>query len=245
MQDRYAGDMGDFSKLGLARVIAAEGLTVGVNWYYTPTPASEVKADGTHKQADGRHLVASKYHACDRPLAEALLRISQGDPDRSVLALMDADLVPGATYFAEAVPTRLRAAWHRRALAQLAGSDVVIMDPDNGMIVRSVTPGSPKSVKYVLDEELLDYTRRGQSLVIYNHRPRKEAKAHLAELKQRLSKTTGISGEKIFALTFPKGSVRDYLIVPATKSHEEAFARVSRTLLEGPWGELGLCRDDE
>jgi hypothetical protein len=33
MQDRYAGDIGDYGKFALLRALASEGLSVGVNWY--------------------------------------------------------------------------------------------------------------------------------------------------------------------------------------------------------------------
>ena len=33
MQNRYTGDIGDFGKLGLLRVLQESGLTIGVNWY--------------------------------------------------------------------------------------------------------------------------------------------------------------------------------------------------------------------
>ena len=33
MQDRYAGDIGDFGKIALLQQIREKGLTIGVNWY--------------------------------------------------------------------------------------------------------------------------------------------------------------------------------------------------------------------
>ncbi|MBQ9065866.1 MAG: hypothetical protein IJ123_10505 [Blautia sp.] len=36
MQDRYTGDIGDFGKLGLLRVLESQGLTIGINWSRTP-----------------------------------------------------------------------------------------------------------------------------------------------------------------------------------------------------------------
>ena len=36
MQNRYTGDIGDFGKLGLLRVLQESGLTIGVNWYLVP-----------------------------------------------------------------------------------------------------------------------------------------------------------------------------------------------------------------
>ncbi len=48
MQDRYAGDAGDFGKLGMLRQIAGAGLKVGINWYRTYKPQEHVKGDGKH-----------------------------------------------------------------------------------------------------------------------------------------------------------------------------------------------------
>lgn len=46
MQDRYAGDIGDFGKLGLLRQFASAGLSVGINCYHTPDEAHN--SDGLH-----------------------------------------------------------------------------------------------------------------------------------------------------------------------------------------------------
>ena len=65
MQDRYAGDIGDYGKLGLLRSLSRTGLRIGVNWYLTPDVnwyrteplKTEKKADGTYKQDDGKYLI--------------------------------------------------------------------------------------------------------------------------------------------------------------------------------------------
>ena len=36
MQNRYAGDIGDYSKLGLLRALHLAGFSIGLNWYLTP-----------------------------------------------------------------------------------------------------------------------------------------------------------------------------------------------------------------
>lgn len=36
MQNRYAGDIGDFGKFGLLRALRGSGLSIGVNWYLVP-----------------------------------------------------------------------------------------------------------------------------------------------------------------------------------------------------------------
>jgi len=59
MQDRYAGDVGDFGKFGMLRCIENTGLRVGVNWYLV--------GDESHNN-DGKHigyLEDDKYRGCD------------------------------------------------------------------------------------------------------------------------------------------------------------------------------------
>lgn len=242
MQDRYAGDVGDFGKFGLLRALSATGLSVGVNWYYTLPPASERNASGSFKHNDGMHGVPPALAGCDQALADALGAIASS-PTRSVLALMEKDLVPGARYFAELVPRATRELWHHRATDQLSGCDVVFLDPDNGLLAPSVREGSPASVKYVLDREVTAYLERGQSVVLYHHRPRRQAREHLTELVGRLV-TAGADPSLVSALTFPKGTVRDYLILPASSEHVSPLERARSSLLQGSWGQAGLCRDD-
>ena len=69
MQNRYTGDIGDFGKLGLLRVLQSAGLSIGLNWYLTP--------DETHN-GDGRHvsyLGLQEFRACDEGLWLALRAI--------------------------------------------------------------------------------------------------------------------------------------------------------------------------
>ncbi len=49
MQDRYAGDIGDFGKIGLLRALRVQGLSIGVNWYLVETMDAEKKVDGTFR----------------------------------------------------------------------------------------------------------------------------------------------------------------------------------------------------
>ena len=82
MQNRYAGDIGDFSKLGLLRVLQKAGLSIGVNWYLVPDES---------KTADGRHVAYLKREdciQCDRDLCLKLERIVDS-ANRTVQALQE------------------------------------------------------------------------------------------------------------------------------------------------------------
>ena len=36
MKNQYAGDVGDYTKLGVLRAIEKAGFSIGLNWYLTP-----------------------------------------------------------------------------------------------------------------------------------------------------------------------------------------------------------------
>jgi hypothetical protein len=79
MQNRYAGDVGDFGKLGLLRQLISSQLDIGVNWYLVP--------DESHN-ADGKHIgyiTDTRYNGCDDSLRNSLKEIVNSQ--RSVSAL--------------------------------------------------------------------------------------------------------------------------------------------------------------
>ena len=234
MQDRYAGDIGDYGKFGMLRALASEGLSVGVNWYLVETPQQEASVN------DGQKLIPERLTSCDPALADTLLAISRG-PGRSVRVLEQADLVPGASYFSEPVPVDGRPAWHARALAALAGADVVFLDPDNGLLVKSVGKRSARAPKYALYEEVADYVARGQGVVVYNHRSRKQADVYFGEISAKLAEAVPKANDML-AISFPRGSVRDYFAVCASPRHAELVRRAFGGLAGGAWGRAGMCR---
>ena len=147
MQDRYAGDIGDFGKIGLLKALQTQGLSVGVNWYRVEPMDTEKKEDGTYKQEDGKYLIPEKLQVCDASLAEQLTKIAKSN-NRSIKSLEKGDFIPNARYYSEPVTVVGRDEWHKRALVLLKGLDIVFMDPDNGMLVKSVGKRSAKSIKY-------------------------------------------------------------------------------------------------
>ena len=241
MQDRYAGDIGDYGKIALLKALQAQGLIVGVNWYKTSTPKTEKNPDGSYKQDDGKYPILDKYRRCDQTLAEKLLDIFYGD-NKSISALEEAGFIPGAIYYNETVTVNNRPAWHKKALERLRPADIVFVDPDNGMLVKSVGKGSMRSVKYTFYKEVYDYINQGQSVLIYNHRSRKPEEKYFHEICEKLQSYTGIAANSILKITFPRCSVRDYLAVPVSEEHSKMIRQAFENMEKGIWGELGICR---
>jgi len=238
MQDRYAGDVGDFGKLGLLQELEHIGFSIGVNWYKA-LPANELDQDGNFKNKDGKHRIKPVYYPCDEILSKKLLEIFDSD-DRSIQKLEDAGLLDRAVYYNKIVSTTDRGTWHTDALKALEGCDLVFLDPDNGLQVKSVGERSEKSTKYVLDRELSDYLHRGQSVVLYNHRPRKKFDDYLDDFRERFAEMDDVKGKHIVVMSFHKGSTRDYFLIAANKRHAEKIESATTHMIGSRWGALGL-----
>lgn len=244
MQDRYAGDIGDYGKIGLLKALQAQGLSVGVNWYLTEPLKAERRADGSFKQQDGRYRIPEACRACDETLADVLARISDSI-DRSVRAIEQADLITDAAYYHDLLKPgqEARRKWHERSLEALFGADLVFLDPDNGLLVKSVKKAAARSVKYAFYEEVRDHLERGQSVLIYNHRSRKKESVYFHDIFLTLHDFTGVPAEDIMAITFPRRSVRDYLAVPASQEHRGRIAAAFHAMEDSTWGMVGMCKE--
>ena len=223
MQDRYAGDVGDFITFGLLRHLhesSRRALRIGINWYLTPDEAHN--GDGKHV---GYLSSGNRWHTalntCDPELMRCMQQVVAGG--RSVSAVeasgaLPADLVYRKRLHATFTSTDRRL-WHAHALEQLAGADVVFADPDNG--IRSTGPG-PTAHKYALVEELADFARRGQSLIVYQHADRSaEARSQARASLQRLA--SRVDQPAVGAIIGRRGSCR-FFLVTAAEDHRESLA---------------------
>ncbi|HET8726865.1 MAG TPA: hypothetical protein VFO41_05080, partial [Alphaproteobacteria bacterium] len=137
MQDRYAGDVGDYIKLALLRALSP-GRRLGVLWYLFP--------DEGHNN-DGKHIDslrrASEWRALDPEVFDALCQVADGE--RSVERL-ESSAVVDATFFRDAIVTdryppversQIRSEWFAAAKSAVEGCNLVFADPDNGLVDNS------------------------------------------------------------------------------------------------------------
>ena len=233
MQNRYAGDIGDFGKLGLLRRLRQTGLSIGVNWYLTP--------DETHN-GDGRHVGYLKndmFRACDEQLWSALGQIVKSG-NRQVCELESAGILQGTFYSrmldftgaSKAERQMLRWEWHNRAMQQLQDCDIVFVDPDNGLIVPSAEE-KPKSNKFVLPFELSEYYRAGSSVIYYQHKARRPDEFYI-EQNKRLLKSGAFPGAKDLELKFKTTSQRYYFFLMQPQ-HTDSITQCVNQMMEMPW----------
>ena len=89
--------------------------------------------------------------AFDPELFQLLISIAKEKSSRRIKLLERSGVIPGGRYFGEYVPVdkNLRSYYLLVALDRLAGTDVIFLDPDNGLEVRSVPKGAADSPKFL------------------------------------------------------------------------------------------------
>jgi hypothetical protein len=223
MQDRFAGDIGDFGKYGLLRALARPPLRLGVIWCLTP----DGRCGGSHT---GYLRWPERYRSCDPHLFDTLLSFSRGE--RSVSRIAALPILPAATLWAdETIPDpSLRDAWFKRVLTATARGDLIFLDPDNGIAPRSVPRSRTAGCHYVYPEEISALRMRGQSVLVYHHLSRRETAER--QVKQWL---TRLGGDAL-AFRFHRGGARAFFLLPAP-SHHRLLAERIRAFMGTPWKE--------
>jgi hypothetical protein len=101
VQNRYTGDVGDFGKFGLLRVLAPEnsGVRLGLIWYLYPD--EEGNADGKYVQyLDPSEKNDCRFRACDSKLYDALRKLVDSG-NRRVDQVPKLGILPGRVFFDE------------------------------------------------------------------------------------------------------------------------------------------------
>jgi hypothetical protein len=245
VQDRYAGDLGDFLKFGLLRQLcagdgSAAALQLGVVWYRVQDESHN--DDGKHiayLRADSRH--ADYPRSLDRLLHDQLALVVHSG-ERSTAALEAAGVLPMGTktfsrrldfspLAARSSADRLsyRKSWIADALAAMAGCDLVFADPDNGIrrSSHSTTKTRTKAVKHAYLDELAEFAARGQSLVIYHHADHstpvaEQAKRRLADLADEVHGVAPLA-----AVRASRGTTRLFLVAAAPRHVEHLTSRLN------------------
>lgn len=166
MKDQYFGDINDYRKYGLLRcIIGASELRLLVAWMLTPDDGS----------ADGKFVSylkhPSKWSNHDPVLFEKIKDFLAHEQERRVSLIEDTGLLPKAEYFSAHVPdsASARSSWFWSLAEQARGNDLIFLDPDNGLEVKSKPYGRKDSSKFIYWREVEALWSSGKSLLLYQH----------------------------------------------------------------------------
>lgn len=177
MQDRYFGDIGDFSKYGMLRIALNVGLKLGLNWYlYTDENHNN---DGAHTGYLTNDIHRVAY--CDQELY-TFLKCKKTEWEkgvrRSVRMIEQSNQLVETVFYSNSIfhsvwiqRSEHRKAWHEESLRRLKDVDVVFCDPDNGLETPTFRVTHKKSGKYILFDEVTNQYSEGKSLIVYHHGP--------------------------------------------------------------------------
>lgn len=238
MKNQYIGDIGDYGKYGMLRMLLKDtNLNLGINWYLSP---NDTRNDGNINA----YLKDGKYRNCDTELFDYLKYIAFKE-NKSVKEIEEKNIIgDNITFYSEFLffedklyydeRKEIRKKWHKRALEKLNTSDVVFIDPDNGVEVKSCSVTSKNGNRYISKEELKDYLSKGKSCIVYNHRKRMTEQVIFSEYKDMV-KEIGTGEQSLAVLSFLRGTRRDYLVIMQPE-HKAELEKWAENLISSSWG---------
>ena len=179
MKNQYFGDVNDFRKYGLLRVLTGcidsqynnkqSDLTIGVCWMLTPDDNLPHGNRTEYLQLQ----VPNIYNNLDHRLFRYLrgLDIPSGN-NRDVKNARNVNcLPPTSIFYSEPVPSDryARTEYFNNFLWQSTKCDIIFYDPDNGLNVMTRRYGTRFSPKYLYWCELSASYVCGHSILLYQH----------------------------------------------------------------------------
>jgi hypothetical protein len=199
MKDQYFGDINDYRNFGLLRaILRATHLRLLVAWMLTPNDGS----------TDGKHIAyldkPEQWSHHDPALFHTLKDLLASQPQRQVSTIERTDLFPNTAYFSSLVPDNpvQRTSWFASLCQQAEGCDLVFLDPDNGLEVKSKPYGVRNSSKYLYWHEVQALWEVGKSLLIYQHFNREKRVPFIQRMLTALSQATPDSFVEAFSTKF-------------------------------------------
>ena len=226
MKNQYFGDVNDYRKYGLIRLLTGRGeISTAVCWMLTP---DDGRTDG--KFTD--YLESpEKWRRYDPELFDILGDLVLVRGLRNVNQFERSGVLPNALFYTEFTPDdrKDRAKYFNDFLALAVDCDLSFFDPDNGLEVKSRPYGRKNSSKYVYWRELTTAFAAGHSLLVYQHFPRINRDRFVQMKAQELAKKTGAA--QIYTFQTPY-----VLFLLATQERHKNFFKASATEVIQIWG---------
>jgi uncharacterized protein YcgL (UPF0745 family) len=224
MKDQYFGDINDYRKYGLLRVITKSSrLRLLVAWMLT-------RNDGS---TDGKFVSyiaePSKWQGFDPELFWRLKDLLGSGSRREVGMIERSELLGNAGYFSGRVPDQIarREQWFGSLQAHTEAYDLVFLDPDNGLEVKSTPPGTRNSAKFLYWSEVKALWGLRKSLLIYQHFIRQNRHIFIQRMLDSLASAT--PGSLVTAFATPNVA----FLMALQPEHQHYQAQIVQSVQEG------------
>ncbi len=225
MKNQYFGDINDYRKYGLLRVLSSDRkIKTAVCWMLT------VNDGGT----DGRFTEylerPNRWRSYDPGLFDALHEIIIKREKRDVREAARAGLIERASYYSTELTDDNRNDYFLQFQKKITPSHLIFFDPDNGFEVGSVRKGKAGSRKYLFWDEVSRFFSTGASLLVYQHFPRIERKKFLTLKAKQIFAAT--KSQLIYAFETTRVA---FFLIP--QEHHLRSFRVSIEKVTDTWGD--------
>jgi hypothetical protein len=215
VKNQYFGDVNDYRKYGLLRLLSAHGhISTAVCWMLTPD-------DGRGDGSLVNYLHQPETWRCfDCELFDCLGDLLLGQDRRDVGAVETAGILPSCLFFSQILPDDAdgRISYFDSFLGLAQGCDLVFFDPDNGLEVKSKPCGRKGSSKYLYWHEVVACFESGRSVLIYQHFPRVPRDQFVAAKAKELCQKTAAREVHSFR------TQRVLFLLASQERHRELFA---------------------
>lgn len=224
MKNQYVGDINDYRKYGLLRLLTINSnMKIAVCWMLTH---NDNKSDGNKIHYLNKPEIWEKY---DPQLFALLYYIVMVKKERNVNQIENFGILPNSSFFKEEIKDNTksdRGCFFAKFDESIQNTDIIFFDPDNGI---SPEKAKPNRKVYIYNEEIKKYYYMKKSILIYQHFPRvnqdKFINKTACDLKQMI-KTNKV-------LSFKTSDVVFFLI--PHKNHLKSFED-KIALIENKWG---------
>jgi len=226
MKNQYFGDVNDYQKYGLLRILSGYGaLKTGVCWMLT---ANDGRSNGKFVSYLDSPL---KWRGFDPELYDSLSRTVKIDKKRQVGQAEIRGILPNTIFYEKLLEddASQRQDYFFNTLRYFEDVDLIFFDPDNGLEIKSSKRGRKNSCKFLFWDEVEDAFNNGHSVLIYQHFPRKERTGFIKRISEELGSRLVVN--EIFSF-----KTRNVVFFLVPQKNNLSHFRCQTNVVEKIWG---------
>lgn len=228
MKNQWFGDVSDYRKYGLLRLISnTTHLNIGVCWMLT-----EKDDKGTSYNRLQYLRSPQRWRHYDENLYDFLYQRVIKENSIEVAAIENNDILPVRTFYSEKLSDDSnRPSYFERLKQSMRACDVLFIDTDNGMEISSVSKIHKHSSKYLYWDEARDLYKSGYSLLIFQYNRRNIPFCDiLKQLYKEFETKLGTRPECYYSAGYGK------VFLISHDKHKKLFAQINKEV-ESHWHE--------
>ena len=237
MKNQFFGDINDYRKYGLLRLLAGGGrMKIGVCWMLTP-----------HDGAPGGKFIGylkkpARWEKYDCGLFWRLREAVLVKHTRNVAQVRIMGILPAAKSHESCLTDepRVRDRYFKEGFKKFKRVDLIFFDPDNGLEVESCPPGSKGSSRYLCWAEVHKAFQSSKSLLIFQFIPPVARDPFITEKREQIKMNMG--AHEVHAFRTP----RVVFFLAVQPKHSEFFQRRIEEVERSSWHadkQIVVCRD--